>query len=107
VERGGGRRCSGTDRPRVSAARWWAGGSLILAYHAVPDPAVFRRHAEHLAEHRVVLETEVGYAVRSGTELPRAVSSSPSMMVTPPSSTSHSPSLDELGLTATAYVAPG
>jgi peptidoglycan/xylan/chitin deacetylase (PgdA/CDA1 family) len=80
----------------------------IVAYHAVPDPAVFRRHAEYFAEHyRVVSEAEVAHAVRSGTELPRR-----GLWLTfddgdPTVFDVAQPILDGLGLTATAYVCTG
>jgi peptidoglycan/xylan/chitin deacetylase (PgdA/CDA1 family) len=86
-----------------------AGGRLrILAYHAVPDPDAFRRQAEHLAErYRVVTEAEVAHAIRRGAELPPR-----SLWLTfddgdPTVFEVAQPILDELGLTATAYVCPG
>jgi peptidoglycan/xylan/chitin deacetylase (PgdA/CDA1 family) len=85
-----------------------SGRLRILAYHAVPDPAAFRRQAEHLADrYRAVSEAEVAHAVRRGAELPRR-----SLWLTfddgdPTVFEVAQPILDELGLTATAYVCPG
>jgi peptidoglycan/xylan/chitin deacetylase (PgdA/CDA1 family) len=95
------------------AVAWWSarlsGSRLrIVAYHDVPDEAVFRWHLQHLAQrYTVVTGAAVGRAMSGRTPLPAR-----SVWIT--FDDGHravferaQPLLSEFGFSATAYVCPG
>jgi peptidoglycan/xylan/chitin deacetylase (PgdA/CDA1 family) len=95
--------------PAVVAGALLVSGSRlrIVAYHDVPDPEVFRRHARYLAErYHVVSAAEASRALTCGRRLPPR-----SVWLTfddghPAVFTDALPILAEFQLTASAYVCP-
>jgi peptidoglycan/xylan/chitin deacetylase (PgdA/CDA1 family) len=96
--------------PVVVAGALLASGSRlrIVAYHDVPEPEAFRRHARYLAErYHVISAAEAARALTGGRRLPPR-----SVWLTfddghPAVFAAAQPILAEFRLTATAYVCPG